>query len=157
MLFGEQITPVISPRLAEQAPIRRVADLAGFTLIDVSDAHRFFYDWQRWFSALGEPAVQPRRWLGFNLSLQMMQAARAGQGVALARVPLVDLSLASGELAEALPGHRVSSPRGYWMLVSPRSAARPEVQAFTGWLREQARQTAAVLAAGQVAGELPSA
>ena len=122
VLFGEQITPVLAPWLAERTPIRRVSDLARFTLIDVSDAYRFYYGWQRWFGAVGEPAVQPRRWLAFNLSFQMMQAARAGQGVALARVPLIDLSLASGELVEALPGHRVSSPRTYWLLVSPRSA-----------------------------------
>ena len=87
----------------------------------------------------------------------MMQAARAGQGVALARVPLIDLSLASGELVEALPGHRVSSPRTYWLLVSPRSAHRPEVMAFANWLREPAQQTAAVLASGQVVSTLPAA
>ena len=151
VLFGEQITPVLSPRLAEQFPIRHVNDLARFTLIDVSDAHRFYYGWQRWFDALGVPPVVPKRWLAFNLSYQMMQAARAGHGVALARVPLIDLSLAAGELQEALPGHRVSSPRIYWLVISPRSAARPEVRAFCNWVREQAAHTAAVLAQGQVA------
>jgi len=155
VLFGEQITPVLTPWLAERTPIRHPRDLAQFTLIDVSDAHRFYYGWQRWSEAVGMPPVQPKRWLAFNLSFQMMQAARAGQGVALARVPLIDLSLASGELVEALPGHRVSSPRTYWLMVSPRSAHRPEVKAFAEWLREQATQTAAVLAAGQVFGALP--
>ena len=155
VLFGEQITPVLTPWLAERTPIRHPRDLAQFTLIDVSDAHRFYYGWQRWFEAVGMPPVQPKRWLAFNLSFQMMQAARAGQGVALARVPLIDLSLASGELVEALPHHRVSSPRTYWLMVSPRSAHRLEVKAFAEWLREQATQTAAVLAAGQVFGALP--
>ena len=70
-----------------------------------------------------------------------MQAARTGQGIALARVPLVADSMASGDLVEVLPGMRSDSPLVYWMMVGPRSADRPEIKAFCEWLKAQAELT----------------
>ena len=70
-----------------------------------------------------------------------MQAALAGQGLAIARLPLVADALAAGTLIEVLPEHRLASPLSYWLLQGPRSSERPEVQAFCQWLMEQARQT----------------
>ena len=66
---------------------------------------------------------------------------RAGQGLALARMPLVADSLATGDLVEVLPGHRLDSPLVYWLIIGPRSAQRPEVQAFCAWLQLQAKAT----------------
>jgi LysR family glycine cleavage system transcriptional activator len=40
----------------------------------------------------------------------MVQAALTGQGLVLARLPLVAESLASGDLVEVLPGMRMESP-----------------------------------------------
>ena len=54
-------------------------------------------------------------------------------GVALARMPLVADSLASGDLVEPLPNMRIDSPLAYWLIVGPRNAARTEVAAFSGW------------------------
>jgi len=72
----------------------------------------------------------------------MVQAALAGQGVVLARSPLIAESLSNGDLVEVLPAsQRVDSPLAYWMLVAPRSAARPEIAAFCDWLRLQAAAT----------------
>ena len=69
-------------------------------------------------------------------------------GVALARVPLVADALAGGDLVEVMPDQRMDSPLSYWMIVGPRSGARPEVQAFCDWMREQAALTRAVLGEG---------
>jgi LysR family glycine cleavage system transcriptional activator len=68
-----------------------------------------------------------------------------GQGVALARVPLVADSLASGDLVEVLPGMRMDSPLVYWLMVGPRAAERPEIVAFCGWLQAQAAITRVAL------------
>lgn len=73
----------------------------------------------------------------------MVQAALAGQGVVLARPPLVADSLASGDLVEALPNQRLDSPMAYWLIVGPRNAARPEVFALCDGLTAQAAQTRA--------------
>ncbi|HRO52449.1 MAG TPA: LysR substrate-binding domain-containing protein [Alicycliphilus sp.] len=145
-LFGEQLAVVASPWLLKSMPpIHEPADVARFTLIEAGDAHRLPYfeliTWRRWFQVHGLEKLQPRRWLYFNYAQQIAQAALAGQGLALARMPLVAQSLASGDLVEVLPGHRLDSPLAYWLVVGPRSGQRPEIQAFCAWLLLQAQAT----------------
>lgn len=145
-LFGEQITPVASPWLLKNGqPLQGAEDLARFALIEayeVQHHHHVWLTWRHWLQAHGLPAVQPKRWLYFGYAYQIAQAALAGQGVALTRVPLVADSLASGALVEVLPGTRLDSPMAYWLIVAPSSGARPEVQAFCEWLVAQAALTA---------------
>jgi DNA-binding transcriptional LysR family regulator len=77
------------------------------------------------------------------------RAGRPGyQGLALARLPLVADALASGDLVEVLPGTRLDSPLAYWLLLGPRSRQRPEAQAFTAWLRQEAGATRRFLGEG---------
>ena len=167
-LFGEQLTVVASPWLLKNQPIQNVADLMRSTLIEAGDAYRTqhmeWLSWQRWLDTYGRAnpsdqkgqgqrpqktgqrtgtasALSPARWLYFNYAHQIVQAALTGQGVALARLPLVAENLANGGLAEVLPKMRLSSPLAYWLLIAPRSNARPEVRAFCEWLRQQASET----------------
>ena len=149
-LFGEQLTPVISPWLLKSAHhLEKPQDLAQFALVEAGDAHRSHYaellSWQRWFTAQQLTRFEPKRWLSFNYAHQIAQAALAGQGVALVRTPLIAESLASGALVEPFPLLRLASPLAYWLIVGPRSAARPEVLAFCDWLRQQAAQTRAAI------------
>lgn len=158
-LFGEKLTPVASPWLLQSHPIRRIEDLAGCSLIEAGDAHRTrhleWLTWQRWLdhfagpepaargrkAASSKPRLNPQRWLYFNYAQQIVQAAIIGQGVALARLPLVAESLASGALVEPLPHARIDSPLVYWLVMAPRSEQRPEVKAFADWLLGQAAAT----------------
>jgi LysR family glycine cleavage system transcriptional activator len=156
-MFGEQLTPVASPWLLKSQPIAKLADLAHCTLIEDSDTHTArrhgWYGWERWLTTFDLTThkakshtasihhLQPKRWLYFNYTHQIAQAALTGQGVALARLPLVAESLVSGSLIEVLPGMRLNSPLAYWLLIAPRSSARPEVRAFCDWLRQQASET----------------
>lgn len=168
-LFGEQLTPVVSPWLLKDRPLRRVEDLAEQTLIEAGDAHRTrhleWLTWQRWLDTFAPspraaqasstrkrtaaPGWTPKRWLYFNYSHQIVQAALTGQGVALARMPLVAQSLASGDLVEPLPHTRLDSPLAYWLLRAPRTLERPEVKAFCDWLLREAAATR------QAIGEVP--
>jgi len=153
-LFGEQLTPVASPWLLKTHRIANLDDLAKVTLIEAGDAHRTrhleWLTWQRWlesFSTAGKARsgakakLSPQRWLYFNYAHQIVQAALTGQGVALARLPLVAESLASGDLVEPLPQMRLDSPLVYWLVLAPRSVLRPEVKAFSDWLQQQAADT----------------
>jgi DNA-binding transcriptional LysR family regulator len=97
--------------------------------------------WRRWLDAQGLQKLEPKRWLYFNYAHQIVQAALTGQGIALSRLPLVADSLASGDLVEILPGHRMDTPMAYYLLVGPRSSSRPEIQAFCAWLLAQAELT----------------
>jgi LysR family glycine cleavage system transcriptional activator len=152
-LFGEQLTPVVSPWLLKGGPaLARPADVAQFTLIEAGDAHHTHLEWltwRRWFDEHGLQKLQPKRWLYFNYAYQMVQAALTGQGVVLARLPLVAESLANGDLVEPLPKLRMDSPMAYWLIVGPRSTQRPEIKAFCEWLMAQARVTR------QTIGEVP--
>jgi DNA-binding transcriptional LysR family regulator len=124
--------------------VRSPADAARYTLIETGDVHRMpqleWLSWQRWFAANGCDQLQPPRWLYFNYAHQIVQAALAGQGLAIARLPLVADALAAGTLIEVLPEHRLASPCRTGCCKA-RSSERPEVQAFCQWLMEQARQT----------------
>jgi DNA-binding transcriptional LysR family regulator len=164
-LFGEQLTPVASPWLLREHRIAGVEDLAQLTLIEAGDAHRTrhleWLTWQRWLDSFapaaagtgtrgkGKARLSPQRWLYFNYASQIVQAALTGQGVALARLPLVAESLASGDLVEPLPQMRLDSPLVYWLVLAPRSVQRPEVKAFCDWLLQEAERTR------QAIGEVP--
>ena len=145
-LFGEQLAVVASPwLLKDRAAPTQPADLAGFTLIEAGDAHRSanleWLSWRRWFDAQGCAQLQPKRWLYFNYANQIVQAALAGQGLALARMPLIADALASCDLVEVMPGHRLDSPLAYWLLTGPRSRQRPEIENFCAWLAAEADKT----------------
>ena len=153
-LFGELLTPVISPRLAEQIergqapPLQQVADLHAHTLAEEDDNRPTaeFLSWRRWLRLNGQPNLEPRRWMYLNFTYQQVQAAMAGQAVALARIPLVSESLERGDLVEPFgSAGRTGAPSSYWMIVSPHAAQRPEVKLFTEWLVAQAAVTRRVL------------
>ena len=145
-LFGEQLTPVVSPWLVKNAkPLKAAKDLAQFALIEAGDSHRSQHlevlTWQRWFDSQSLKQFEPKRWLYLNYANQIAQAALTGQGAALARTPLVADALASGELIEPFPKLRLDSPLVYWLIIGPRSGTRPEVRAFCDWLHVQALLT----------------
>jgi DNA-binding transcriptional LysR family regulator len=149
------LTPVASPWLLKDpggAVLTKPSDLANFALIEAGDANRTHLEWLSWRRWLDEqqlPRLQPQRWLYFNYAYQMVQAALTGQGVVLARMPMVAESLANGDLVEPMPQLRMDSPMAYWLIVGPRSGQRPEIQAFCDWLQTQSQATRATI------GEVP--
>ena len=162
-LFGEILTPVVSRSMAEQIrrgeapPLAEPADLAQHTLAEEDDdrASTEYLSWQHWLARQGHPHLQPRRWLYLNFTYQQVQAALAGHGVALARVPLVFEALARGELVEPFGRERrIGSPYSYWMITAPMSSARAEVQQFCDWVQNQAQATREAI--GDALSNLPS-
>ncbi len=155
-LFDETLTPVVSRALWEQIrqgkapPLASAADLAHHTLAEEDDdrASTEFLSWRSWLDANGFPGLQPRRWLYLNFTYQQVQAALAGHGVALARVPLVFEALQRGELVEPFgAAGRIGSPFSYWMLVAGTSRNRSEVTQFCAWVEAQAQATRAAVKA----------
>ncbi len=154
-LFDELLTPVASPWLLERSRsdgnvLREPGDLARQALMeeDTLLPSSEYISWLHWLRQQGLPALQPARWLYFNYTHQQVQAALAGQGVALARLPLAVESLQRGELVEPfrhLAGTRVPTPYAYWLLAAPSASA--EVQQFCAWIVEEARLTRAAIAA----------
>jgi LysR family transcriptional regulator, glycine cleavage system transcriptional activator len=159
-MFGEVLTPVISARLAAQIrdgqapPLATPADLAEHTLAEEDD-HRpssEFLSWRYWLASQGVPRLEPRRWLFLNFTYQQVQAALAGQGVALARVALVAEQLERGDLVEPFgPAGRIHSPYAYWLITAPASREREEVKQFCEWIGTRAAATRQAI--GEVADD----
>ena len=121
-LFGETLTPVIGPWLAqrvasgEASPLEGPADLALHALAEEEDhaPGAALLSWRHWLTVMGEPKLQPRRWMVFNFTHQQVQAALTGQAVALGRLALIAEPLARGELIEPFgAGGRIESNNVY--------------------------------------------
>lgn len=139
-LFGETVYPVCSPKLRRDSPtpLRIPADLAGHTLLRMEpDGKNQLQDWGLWLHAVKLADLRPAGVMHFSSYDQLIHAAIAGQGVALGRLPLIDQLMKSRKLIAPF-GDAVVSPRGYGIVVAPASARRPEVAAFTAWLRREA-------------------
>ncbi len=149
MMFGEVLTPVVSPALMQRQPLRRVADLARHTLLEEDDnrSSTAYLTWRHWLRENDKAALQPRGWVYLNFTYQQVQAALAGQGVALARLPLVQEALQRGELMEPFGvAGRVPSPVAYWLVRWPARHDRPDLRAFENWVLAQAALTRQQLA-----------
>lgn len=141
-LFDEVVTPVCSPLLAPRP--RKPADLAQHALVEEDDPRPSAAgrSWARWFELQGLPPLEPRRRTLLAYTHQLMQAAAAGQGVALGRVAIMHDALARGELVELFSARRrVSTEMAYWMILLPQARLTPQLRAFAQWVREQAADT----------------
>ena len=149
-MFGEVLTPVIGRSLADAIargaapPLKQPRDLGACTLIEMEDdrPETELLSWRHWLSVHGLPHMAPRRWISVNFTHQQVQTALAGQGVALARMPMVHDALERGDLIEPFGlGGRLTSPYVYWQVPVAGARARPELESFTRWLEEAARVT----------------
>jgi LysR family transcriptional regulator, glycine cleavage system transcriptional activator len=157
-LFGEVITPVCSPMLLAQSrngqlpALRKAADLAGHTLLeeDGRQPSSSILSWQHWLMQKALEGLEPRRWVYLNYTHQQVQAALAGQGIALARLALVHEPLARGELVEPFGQRgRIATPTAYWLAPTLGAKLRPELRDAIEWIRSQAALTR--LALGEAA------
>jgi len=143
-LFGERMLPVVSPSVlrAPRTPLARPADLRSHVLLHLDDSEGTlpWLNWPAWLAANGQPDLKPAGSLRFRMYDQLIQAAVAGQGVALGRLPLLSEHLRDGRLVAPF-AKRYDSARGYYVLVAPHAERRADVSAFVDWLSDEAAQT----------------
>jgi LysR family glycine cleavage system transcriptional activator len=146
-LFGEEVMPVCSPALARDParPLVEPADLRHHVLLHVEDD---LIDWDLWLHAFGLMDLKPAGALHFSSYDQIVQAAAAGQGVALGRFPLVRQMLRDKQLVAPFD-KAVDSMRGYFLVRSARSAGKREVDLFADWLLEEIGKDASPARAGR--------
>jgi DNA-binding transcriptional LysR family regulator len=142
-LFGERILPVASPRLVTK-PLARPEEIARLPLLHYEDpAYDFpWMAWRTWFETFGVEMPAGVRGLRFSNYEQIVQAAIAGEGVALGRLPLVERWLRGGQLVAPLSRKfsTATSTRAFWIVASDRARRRPEAAAFIDWVQGQARR-----------------
>jgi len=131
-LMGRDIVPVCTPALA--ARLQRPADAATQVLLHHTN---HLDNWARWFTAAGlhdTPQLGP----GFDLSINLMVAAKAGLGIAIVPPCLAERELQQGELVAPLRPP-VSTGRGYYLC--HRGALTQAQRAFAAWVLAEARRT----------------
>lgn len=113
----EEVLPVCSPTwLDRHGPILRPGDLVDADLLhlETTQEHRWF-TWQSWLRAAGSHLTERRNGLVFNTYTMVVDAALAGQGVALGWRGLIDRSLAGGALVPA-GSTSLRSDKGYFLV-----------------------------------------
>jgi DNA-binding transcriptional LysR family regulator len=139
LLFDEVVFPVCSPKLLRDAkrPLKHPQDLSRHALLQKeSDPIDSLQHWSTWLRAMKLDGLKPARTIQFSMYDQLIQAAVDGQGVALARSPLVDELMRRRKLVAPFDA-AVASPRSYYLLQSSAAPRKPEVKEFIGWLRDE--------------------
>lgn len=129
VLVRPRVFPVASPAWLERhGPIASVSDLAQAALIH-EETHEY---WKRWLEYAGLSVTHalhgPRYWS----AALALDAARMGQGVALANECLVADELRSGTLVEVLATDIVIDP--YALYAHERRWREPLIVEFRAWL-----------------------
>jgi putative choline sulfate-utilization transcription factor len=135
LLLPEAVVPVCAPGfLAQNGPLERPRDIAGATLLHLdTEGPSPWYDWPAYLRDLGTSHDLPagRGEVRFNTYALVVQAAIAGEGLALGWLGLVDPLLAAGMLVRT--GPMLQAPgRGYWIL--PPEDATLETDQLSAWL-----------------------
>ena len=142
VLFEEEVFPVCSPVLLEgPRPLKHPEDLQSHTLLrqEWSPYESTWPDWAMWLRAAGVENVDPTQgpefsWGSYGL---MMDAALAGQGVALAGSVLAADDIEAGRLVRPFALSMHQSLRYY--VVGPEATAdEPMTVAFREWVSSEA-------------------
>jgi LysR family transcriptional regulator, glycine cleavage system transcriptional activator len=129
-LVRPRVFPVASPAyLARYPAVTCLTELATTTLIHEESTEQ----WERWFELAGAadlPSLRGQRLWHAHLAIE---AARLGQGVALANDVLVDEDLRSGALVEVLPSSVYME--AYQLIALRERWDDPAIVALRDWLK----------------------
>ena len=142
VLFEEDVFPVCSPALLEGPhPLEHPEDLGWHALLrqEWAPGNPTWPDWAMWLRAAGVENVDPTQGPEFGSGSYglMMDAALAGQGVALASSVLAADDIEAGRLVKPFDLSMHQSLRYY--LVGPEATAdEPMTAAFREWVSSEA-------------------
>lgn len=130
-LFSATLYPVAAPSMAYWQPMLALEPerLLELPLLHLKHSPN---DWQQWLLAAGMPNIKPRAPMWFDSQAVMMEAARQGLGVALARSPFDDHDVNVGRLCVLHPT-RLASRQG-WYLISPTAMRDGRASRVKDWI-----------------------
>lgn len=137
-IWPEEIVALGSPDyLARCPPVGSPADLTRLRLISYVDPLRFRIGWAEWLRGLGvELSGRLKVTMQVNDSLVSLQAAEAGEGLALGWPPTINRSLRAGRVALASP-EVLRTGRHFHILTPKATGQRRAVRQFCDWLLAQ--------------------
>lgn len=136
----EIVFPVCSPLyLARAGSISSTVDLLDHPLLHSVDQHRKRIGWDEWLSQVGleKPEVAPS--IVFNDLQLAVQAALAGEGIALGWSLTTQLLLRSHLLARPLK-EEVRTGKGFFVIANDSDDPSAEVKALAQWIVEKANE-----------------
>jgi putative choline sulfate-utilization transcription factor len=141
-LFSEEVFPVCSPQLlAGREPPLPTQVLCDFPLLHLrGEGSASWFDWSGVFRALNIPHAPAPGQLRFDNYTLLIQAAIAGQGVAIGWRHLVDALLDQGLLCRPIAATAVSG-YGYYVVLPQRKRRVQIVQQFVDWLASEQAQS----------------
>ena len=135
LLFEETVFPVCSPGLGFAGTPDA---LLRYSLLE--EEHRSASPekgWRHWLQVLGQPDAKTRvvRFSSYN---QVIGAAVAGAGIALARSPLIEAELAAGRLVRLFSPLALPCAVAFTLRIQPSTRRDPHVSQLRDFLLEAA-------------------
>lgn len=135
-LIGREIVAVCTPERARG--VRDVQQLLAQPMLYHSN---YPENWDLWVATAGGEMPARRRGTGFDLVVNLIEAARAGMGVAVVQRCMVEADLAAGRLVAPVDA-TASTGRGYYLCRRRAQPVHAAADLFADWLRAQARGAA---------------
>lgn len=133
LLLREYVFPVCSEQLVKQLGMpANPADLVRFPMLLRHD-EVFSSNWEAWLAAAGVPGLPLDQGPRFPNSNMALQAAIAGQGVALVRSAHVDGGLSAAGLVRLFNIH-FPADSAYYLVCPEGAQTRPRIAAFHDWI-----------------------
>ena len=137
-LFDNVIVPVCSPRLlASGKPLKEPRDLLNHTLAHIEWSRQgvTWPNWRMWMAAAGVDDYDGSNAIVFGASSNAVDAAMAGDAVALADFAMVANDLSEGRLVRPFDLSIKVGPEYAYFLVYPEGSAKdPRITAFRDWI-----------------------
>lgn len=135
LLFEEQLFPVCSPAFAKAHKLKSPNDLLSVKLL-----HDQRIPWGVWLKSAGcEDLDVPNSGATYSDAGHLLEAAAAGQGVALARSVLARRDLESGLLVR-LFDHTAPAEFAYYIVYPSDEPLRRSASLLRDWLIEEAKE-----------------
>ncbi|NMY03135.1 LysR family transcriptional regulator [Pseudomonas sp. WS 5059] len=145
-LFNEEVFPVCSPQLLKgRATPLSLQSLPELPLLHLRQENSQWFDWNGVFRELGITAAPTPGLLRFDNYTLLIQAAIAGQGVAIGWRHLVDNLLEQKWLCRPI-GDTVISRFGYYVVLPQRKRRGQLIERFVDWLAAEQASSAQSLA-----------
>jgi LysR family glycine cleavage system transcriptional activator len=132
-LCNEIMVPIVGANLAADTRRLPTAILEGMTLLHLTTRPRA---WEQWATAHGFDIGEPYRGHRFDQFMMMIEAVKAGIGVALVPRFAIEAELRAGAVV-AITDHPYQSEGSYFAIVPDGKTDAPIVRAFVDWLKSE--------------------
>lgn len=133
-LFGEDMIPVCRPDLLSGKTSVSPGELEKMPLLHQSSRPDA---WREWFEIAGLPNVNAMGGARYEVFAMLVEAAKAGLGVALMPRFFVLSEIASEQLIVPCP-YVLHNQRSYYLVYPEDKMASESLRTFCGWLHEEA-------------------